>query len=680
MGKSFVESHFALHKIFKGYKPIKKTTYYIDTDDHLDRVDNEIKQIEHHLSSLLNTCNLDSMVTVDTIRMWMQDLDLDDKNIPIYMISSLLNDDLIEQTDLLEELFNTMIRFNQVIPLKSLNGRTFDEQLKERKEKKIPTHVNFSQRKIPMRDWCESYDKAMWYMHQQQFDKATEEFDETFRRLLESKIADPDIFRVFCNAGIAYLFSGEVYVGVGCISIAKELNPKYSLACEQYRRIEEGEFHELIELGLMTKILNNFKTWDKRPAHLHLDEVMTWSEGKILKKLSSYGITVDKDEFIRIAKTVNTPGGLAEKLFYPHASITSQNEDFFWIAAYELWEKYCPEEESINGFQTVINDAYEYVSNKDIFHYWDATLKKEEIKQLQTHVQKIKKFVFSNKKDFLYEWSHTIEVNDSAYLLREFLISILPLPDFRKEVLAIVSQILKTKADPYWEHIHIINQLQNDEIKGMDLLRTIQKKYPYDCSITSEIGRYYMDRNNYDAAETYFLDALDIIDERAKEEVYTIDTSPSTIYDDYHFALKDLEKLYELKRLDVEQRKWLKNKRKQIEKKRKKLSYSPQDEQINESMIDIIERGQLEDAEKSYPMQYYMFLSQLNINFETDTVAKTVETYIPVTARSMLDHTENKKKNISKKQSGDRKIGRNDPCPCGSGKKYKKCCGSSTIK
>ncbi|HEY8461009.1 MAG TPA: SEC-C metal-binding domain-containing protein [Blastocatellia bacterium] len=23
-----------------------------------------------------------------------------------------------------------------------------------------------------------------------------------------------------------------------------------------------------------------------------------------------------------------------------------------------------------------------------------------------------------------------------------------------------------------------------------------------------------------------------------------------------------------------------------------------------------------------------------------------------------------------------KKIGRNDPCPCGSGKKYKKCCGA----
>ena len=26
----------------------------------------------------------------------------------------------------------------------------------------------------------------------------------------------------------------------------------------------------------------------------------------------------------------------------------------------------------------------------------------------------------------------------------------------------------------------------------------------------------------------------------------------------------------------------------------------------------------------------------------------------------------------------DHKIGRNDPCPCGSGKKYKKCCGCLT--
>ena len=43
--------------------------------------------------------------------------------------------------------------------------------------------------------------------------------------------------------------------------------------------------------------------------------------------------------------------------------------------------------------------------------------------------------------------------------------------------------------------------------------------------------------------------------------------------------------------------------------------------------------------------------------------------------------TEERRKELyrEQKQSGtvvkDKKIGRNDPCPCGSGKKYKKCCG-----
>ena len=45
--------------------------------------------------------------------------------------------------------------------------------------------------------------------------------------------------------------------------------------------------------------------------------------------------------------------------------------------------------------------------------------------------------------------------------------------------------------------------------------------------------------------------------------------------------------------------------------------------------------------------------------------------------------TEEKRKELYKKQKASgtivkgSKVGRNDPCPCGSGKKYKKCCGRS---
>ena len=31
--------------------------------------------------------------------------------------------------------------------------------------------------------------------------------------------------------------------------------------------------------------------------------------------------------------------------------------------------------------------------------------------------------------------------------------------------------------------------------------------------------------------------------------------------------------------------------------------------------------------------------------------------------------------NWPKTQEAEKKVGRNEPCPCGSGKKYKKCCG-----
>jgi len=41
----------------------------------------------------------------------------------------------------------------------------------------------------------------------------------------------------------------------------------------------------------------------------------------------------------------------------------------------------------------------------------------------------------------------------------------------------------------------------------------------------------------------------------------------------------------------------------------------------------------------------------------------------------ILSHGEDQGKPSTVKRAKD-KVGRNDPCPCGSGKKYKKCCGA----
>ena len=37
--------------------------------------------------------------------------------------------------------------------------------------------------------------------------------------------------------------------------------------------------------------------------------------------------------------------------------------------------------------------------------------------------------------------------------------------------------------------------------------------------------------------------------------------------------------------------------------------------------------------------------------------------------------TNENKDDTVKRQAKSKKVGRNDPCPCGSGKKYKQCCG-----
>ena len=48
---------------------------------------------------------------------------------------------------------------------------------------------------------------------------------------------------------------------------------------------------------------------------------------------------------------------------------------------------------------------------------------------------------------------------------------------------------------------------------------------------------------------------------------------------------------------------------------------------------------------------------------------------------AIYDAARRKELYLEQKKSGtivkEKKIGRNDPCPCGSGKKYKQCCGRS---
>ena len=58
----------------------------------------------------------------------------------------------------------------------------------------------------------------------------------------------------------------------------------------------------------------------------------------------------------------------------------------------------------------------------------------------------------------------------------------------------------------------------------------------------------------------------------------------------------------------------------------------------------------------------FLIRAEIKQNIERKEVSKT-------------QITNEDKSDMKKKPKRVKKIGRNDPCPCGSGKKYKQCCG-----
>jgi preprotein translocase subunit SecA len=62
--------------------------------------------------------------------------------------------------------------------------------------------------------------------------------------------------------------------------------------------------------------------------------------------------------------------------------------------------------------------------------------------------------------------------------------------------------------------------------------------------------------------------------------------------------------------------------------------------------------------------------NNININISDNNVTQPVKKSITNTPPTK------QKKQLSPQSKDTKKIGRNTPCPCGSKKKYKKCCGN----
>jgi hypothetical protein len=398
---------------------------------------------------------------------------------------------------------------------------------------------------------------------------------------------------------------------------------------------------------------------------------MKWPEKKILNKLKSFGVNIDKIEFTKVAKIVNQPEDLAKKFFYPQTNITGKDDDFIWMAAYALWDIYCPDELSITGFNDILHEAFLFVSKTDKKN----KITKEAFKKTcVNYFKRLQAYIFSDKKDFLKEWHNTNEIEmDPNYELNTFLTSLLTDLDLEKNVLEVVHHLKKQIPHPTWIGIEIINNIIHNNPQSNELYKELKHNHPFYCYVAYDIAQYYLEKKDYLHAEFYLTDALEIIDKRAEENKLSLDTTETTIYDDYINVINFLEEVLEKSNADSKKKKLLKAKKQDVEKKSKIYSKSPKIEKIDNAMYELFTKADIDRAEKSNAIRYYNYLKKFEINFKTKEPIKVKKTYLNIYPERYINLKNSKEKNHLNKKFRT-KIGRNDPCYCGSGKKYKKCC------
>ncbi len=85
---------------------------------------------------------------------------------------------------------------------------------------------------IPLLEWTRHADQGIHYFKKDDIVRAKRAFDKTFVSLHGSVTTSPEIYRLFANAGVCYVFSGSTLVGKRLLEYAHALNPSYTYATE----------------------------------------------------------------------------------------------------------------------------------------------------------------------------------------------------------------------------------------------------------------------------------------------------------------------------------------------------------------------------------------------------------------------------------------------------------------
>lgn len=520
--------------------------------------------------------------------------------------------------------------------------------LRPKKLKRSKVKPSMEVHKVDLLPWRKPMEEAHLAIRTNDPSLATESWDQVFALMLDNHGTTSSLYRLYANAGVAYLIAGDALLGEYLLDIALELCPDYDFAIDQKERIERGEY----QYYTLTKIQKRLTSGelDLPPSS---QELRGLSDSTLTKRFASIGLNVTPDNFPKLMKGTTTVDDLIDTNW--KITISNHRGDqahFLSIEANRRWAPEYPWPETLNAIAFDIQQALlpEYTGERRNLKRGRELIKEMHLalkNATDSSVQKWMKDVgdySEDRQNLVYAGLELLRNRDADHEL---------LDDFY--VLA-----YKRSADP----IFLVPRTIERASQGQPIdaaIKAIAKQLPLD-NLTLGILADGLPETIRSAKEQAYLLALQAIDARRGKHMRTyLPYDRSSLQDSYGWILDGLCRVYEdtaqKDKLDIYQERYLAVMDDPSLARTSELSQ----EELKAHQTAVYEKELFPD---SPAVKYYKWFKTLDIDLRSGD-------------GSLTKHTLYKLGESGKPG----KIGRNDPCPCGKTKpdgtpvKYKKCHG-----
>lgn len=569
------------------------------------------------LELLFTQHGISQFVSVDQLSTWCN-AEHDNTDTSLLILFGLLPHDLNEKES--DQFITATTNYLNLLPRDIHEGRS---PIEASQEQHSPQWDSLS---CDPSEWQNAYNTGTSLLKAERFREAREYYDKAAKALLHNRTTDREVCRLFANKGIVHLACGNPLEGELLLKLALKLNPHYKFAQQQLKRLEDGGFEPLIRSN-MQEAFEAFQDPNHAMNRWDPDDIATLSTEDIVRKLNEYGIQTDQATFTKQSKKVGSAEMFADRYWYPDNTAPDLDQDFIWMAAEELWQRWTPDQPSIHKLSALLDTALE-IPKKD----------RANILHDIAHV------LDNAETPFFAAWEQfRDEHNGDLAMLTDVLLDAFAVSGYALWAVDTAKQLHKrTKYEPL-KIVPVTSQLREKHPAwetAYDALRHNRKNI-YQVYIPLAC---FASTHDHTLRQRFLADAFESIAKRISDKAYDLPDYQRTILEDGEWVVDTAAKFLR-SHPDTKLQKRLDDLESILKKNSDELDHSPKEEKNIQKMHERI----VDEFKKNDPaMRYYDWLETFNINFAHP---------------------------IEENRIALKKVGRNDPCPCGSGRKFKKCCG-----